>query len=285
MTRLFMFQIRRIKEDVEYYIESSQEPDFEENEYIYDDIIGLDEVELSGVGLPSSATTDSNNSNETGGTPTSLTSGASPIPSPSNSAPLHNHSSDSSTESADKKKKLLDDSTTIKPVKPTAVRATSNNLNSSTNSMLNTSTSSVNSMLNSSLSSIMTNSLVVGPVGVTVGTVQASPAGAVNAIGAVGSIGVGVACATGIGTNIQPPTSNKPLISSTPSKQHQSHQQITSNNNSPSAGMLTNHLNTSGNFAAVAAANTHLITGSNKHSTCESLFHLYKYIFSFHFIH
>lgn len=102
---VFKLQIRRIKEDVEYYIESSQDPDFEENEYIYDDIIGLDEVELSGVGLPSSATTDSNNSNETGGTPTSLTSGASPVPSPSHSAPLHNHSSDSSTESADKKKK------------------------------------------------------------------------------------------------------------------------------------------------------------------------------------
>lgn len=43
-------QIRRIKDDVEYYIESSQEPDFEENEYLYDDIIGLDEPELSGTG-------------------------------------------------------------------------------------------------------------------------------------------------------------------------------------------------------------------------------------------
>nr|CAD7588860.1 unnamed protein product [Timema genevievae] len=41
-------EIRRIKDDIEYYIESAQEPDFEENEYIYDDIIGLDEVELSG---------------------------------------------------------------------------------------------------------------------------------------------------------------------------------------------------------------------------------------------
>nr|CAD7576207.1 unnamed protein product [Timema californicum] len=42
-------EIRRIKDDIEYYIESAQEPDFEENEYIYDDIIGLDEVELSGI--------------------------------------------------------------------------------------------------------------------------------------------------------------------------------------------------------------------------------------------
>lgn len=46
-----MLQIRRIRDDIEYYIESSQEPDFEENEYIYDDIIGLDEIELSGVGI------------------------------------------------------------------------------------------------------------------------------------------------------------------------------------------------------------------------------------------
>ncbi|XP_046734777.1 CCR4-NOT transcription complex subunit 3 isoform X6 [Diprion similis] len=105
-------QIKRIKDDVEYYIESSQEPDFEENEYIYDDIIGLDEVELSGVGIPSSATTDSNNSNETGGTPTSTNSGTSPIPSPPLSSTMHNHSSDSSTDT-DKK---------TKPVKPTAVR-------------------------------------------------------------------------------------------------------------------------------------------------------------------
>lgn len=43
-------QVKKIKDDVEYYIDSSQEPDFEENEYLYDDIIGLDEVELSGTG-------------------------------------------------------------------------------------------------------------------------------------------------------------------------------------------------------------------------------------------
>ncbi|KZC04528.1 CCR4-NOT transcription complex subunit 3 [Dufourea novaeangliae] len=96
--------IKTIKDDVEYYIESSQEPGFEENEYIYDDIIGLDEVELSGVGIPSSATTDSNNSNETGGTPTSTNSGTSPIPSPPLSSTMHNHSSDSSTDN-DKKTK------------------------------------------------------------------------------------------------------------------------------------------------------------------------------------
>lgn len=70
-----MLQIKRIKDDVEYYIDSSLEPGFEENEYIYDDIRGLDEIELSGVGLPSSATTDSNNSNDSAGSPTSMLSG------------------------------------------------------------------------------------------------------------------------------------------------------------------------------------------------------------------
>lgn len=30
--------IRKIKDDVEYYIDSSQDPDFEENEFLYDDL-------------------------------------------------------------------------------------------------------------------------------------------------------------------------------------------------------------------------------------------------------
>lgn len=42
--------MNKIKDDVEYYIDSSQDPDFEENEFLYDDIIGLEEVELSGTG-------------------------------------------------------------------------------------------------------------------------------------------------------------------------------------------------------------------------------------------
>ncbi|KAF5272735.1 hypothetical protein FQA39_LY07762 [Lamprigera yunnana] len=131
-------QIKQVKDDVEYYIESSQDTDFQENEYIYDDIIGLDEVELSGVGLPSSATTDSN---ETGGTPTSIISGSSPII----SSPLltnlpYNHSSDSSNEEKKNQYKEMP-----KPVKPTAVRATSTNLNSSSNSTLNSSGNSATS--------------------------------------------------------------------------------------------------------------------------------------------
>ena len=44
-------QIKKIHDDVEYYIDSSQEPDFEENEFIYDDIDGLEEVELNGENI------------------------------------------------------------------------------------------------------------------------------------------------------------------------------------------------------------------------------------------
>ncbi|XP_018325430.1 CCR4-NOT transcription complex subunit 3 isoform X2 [Agrilus planipennis] len=140
-------QIKQIKDDVEYYVDSSQDPDFEENVYLYDDIIGLDEVELSGVGLPSSATTDSN---ETGGTPTSTISGSSPIASPSLSNPPYNHSSDSSNE--DKKNQYKE---APKPVKPMAVRAASStitatcNLNSSSNSTLSSSGNSTTSTPNS----------------------------------------------------------------------------------------------------------------------------------------
>lgn len=35
--------IRKIKDDVEYYLDSSQDPDFEENEFIYDDL-DLEEI-------------------------------------------------------------------------------------------------------------------------------------------------------------------------------------------------------------------------------------------------
>ncbi|XP_059611060.1 CCR4-NOT transcription complex subunit 3 [Phlebotomus argentipes] len=128
-------QIRKIKDDVEYYIESSQDPDFEENEYIYDDITGLDEVELSGTGIASSATTDSNNSNDTGGSPSSMTSGTSPTQSPAlncSTATTHNHSTDSAAaEFAAVGEKRPKEVTKVTPVKPTAVRMGKIDLNSS----------------------------------------------------------------------------------------------------------------------------------------------------------
>ncbi|XP_060534619.1 CCR4-NOT transcription complex subunit 3 isoform X2 [Cylas formicarius] len=134
-------QIKPIKDNVEYYIESWKEPDFEDNEFIYDDIIGLDDVELSGVGLPSSATTDSN---DTGGTPTSIISGSSPIssPLPCGAPPAtFNHSSDANNSCGEADKRAAVGAS--KPVKPTPVRATAApataaaTLNTSTGSILN----------------------------------------------------------------------------------------------------------------------------------------------------
>lgn len=64
------------------------------------------------LGIPSSATTDSNNSNETGGSPSSLASGTSPVQSPAtlncSNANNLNYSSDSTSvefTAADKRNK------------------------------------------------------------------------------------------------------------------------------------------------------------------------------------
>jgi CCR4-NOT transcription complex subunit 3 len=45
-------RLRDIKEDVNDYIENSQEPDFVENEYIYDDIEGLEDMLLDVSTVP-----------------------------------------------------------------------------------------------------------------------------------------------------------------------------------------------------------------------------------------
>ncbi|XP_074032938.1 CCR4-associated factor Not3 isoform X6 [Leptinotarsa decemlineata] len=141
-------QIKNIKDDVEYYIESHAEPDFADNEFIYDEITGMDEVELSGVGLPSSATTDSN---DTGGTPTSIISGSSPVSSP----PLMNNSNfNHSMDTTNETDKKVVGKEQPKPVKPTPVRAsvsvtsttsTSSLMNVSGNSALNYSGNSATS--------------------------------------------------------------------------------------------------------------------------------------------
>ncbi|KAF4524552.1 hypothetical protein B566_EDAN002827 [Ephemera danica] len=153
------YRIRKIKDDIEYYIDFCSDPDFEDNDFIYDDIIGLDEIEL-GVTLPS--TTDSND----GGSPTSLvsmspsmpmaplstsspppavrpaSSSSSSLPSSlnNNSALGSNPSSESSCEegrkrvssgsasvSSSKQQALEEPSSAAKPVRPTAVRATNSN--------------------------------------------------------------------------------------------------------------------------------------------------------------
>ncbi len=174
-------QIKKIKDDVEYYIESSQEPDFEENEYLYDDITGLDEMELDvvGGGITSVGTTETNSNGDEGASPTSMTSTTSPIQSPalnsssavnsnsttssvtaptianlntinnnSNSNNNVNHvnvSSDSvSADYSDTKKNKPDSKVVIPVVKPTAVRANANNATST--SITTTTMSTINKM-------------------------------------------------------------------------------------------------------------------------------------------
>ncbi|KAJ8005091.1 hypothetical protein DPEC_G00143050 [Dallia pectoralis] len=72
--------IQKIKDDVEYYIESSQDPDFEENEFLYDD---LDLEDIPVVLVATSPTGQGNIEDEmflpSSSTPTSTTS-SSPIP-------------------------------------------------------------------------------------------------------------------------------------------------------------------------------------------------------------
>jgi CCR4-NOT transcription complex subunit 3 len=76
-------KIRSIKDDVEYYIEASHEEDFMHNDDLYDEIIGLAELEL-GVAA--------NNSAEANGSPTSQTASLSGS-CPASPAPTsHNHS-------------------------------------------------------------------------------------------------------------------------------------------------------------------------------------------------
>ncbi|CAO3690689.1 unnamed protein product [Rhizopus stolonifer] len=54
--QLAVEKIMDIKEDVQYYLECNQEPDFEEDEYIYDDLNLEEEEELYNIGTEDHAT-------------------------------------------------------------------------------------------------------------------------------------------------------------------------------------------------------------------------------------
>lgn len=110
---LCTLQVKKIKDDIEYYIESSQDSDFQENEYLYDDIEGIDDVELTGLAVAGSANTDSN------GTPTSMTSSpvhTSPLLQQPILQPSVNNSSETGILTAtteEKKKEKLSQSTPV----------------------------------------------------------------------------------------------------------------------------------------------------------------------------
>uniref|UniRef100_UPI00358E4AA0 CCR4-NOT transcription complex subunit 3 isoform X2 n=1 Tax=Myxine glutinosa TaxID=7769 RepID=UPI00358E4AA0 len=75
--------IRKVRDDVEYYVDSAQDPDFEENEFIYDDI-NMDEINLAATALLATSPVgnilnDEEVFNQSSSTPTSTTS-SSPVP-------------------------------------------------------------------------------------------------------------------------------------------------------------------------------------------------------------
>ncbi|XP_032939922.1 LOW QUALITY PROTEIN: CCR4-NOT transcription complex subunit 3 [Catharus ustulatus] len=85
--------VRKLKDDVEYYVDSCQEPDFEENEFLYDDL-DLDDIPqaLVATSPPSHSQMEDEIFNQSSSTPTSTTS-SSPIP-PSPAANAENSEDD-----------------------------------------------------------------------------------------------------------------------------------------------------------------------------------------------
>ncbi|XP_013170095.1 PREDICTED: CCR4-NOT transcription complex subunit 3 [Papilio xuthus] len=134
-------KLQRLRDQIKSWIASGE---IKDKSTLLDNRKLIETIELSGVGLPSSATTDSNNSNDSPGSPTSILSGTSPITSPA--LDTLNHSTDSID--VDKKKKA--EELVAKPVKPLPLRAVNSCAvsNSATNltSLLNNSAASTNSI-------------------------------------------------------------------------------------------------------------------------------------------
>jgi len=100
-TQVDSSRIKDIKEDVNDYIENSQEPDFQENEYIYHDIEGLEEM-LRDIGAPEHNSVDAS---ETASSTNSISGNSPVLGQPAQSSQTaqsansnHNHSSLGSEE-------------------------------------------------------------------------------------------------------------------------------------------------------------------------------------------
>ncbi|MGH0155211.1 UNVERIFIED_CONTAM: hypothetical protein FKN15_035023 [Acipenser sinensis] len=148
--------IRKIKDDVEYYVDSSQDPDFEENEFLYDDI------DLEDIPLPLVATSPPGVShmedeifNQLSSTPTSTTSSSPIPPSPANCTTENSED--------DKKRGRSTDSEISQNPKTssTATAASSLSLNSPSSLML-LSNSAAGGANTNSISTAMANLGIVG---------------------------------------------------------------------------------------------------------------------------
>ncbi|XP_061597617.1 CCR4-NOT transcription complex subunit 3-like [Cololabis saira] len=150
--------IRKIKEDVEYYIDSSQDPDFEENEFLYDDL-DLEDIPQSLVATspPGHSHLEDEIFQNSSSTPTSTTS-SSPIP-PSPATCTAENSED------DKKRGRSTDS----EVSQSPVKNGNPSSSLSSSSCSSSSSSSVSGLTASSLVSMATIAVGGGGSSITVG--------------------------------------------------------------------------------------------------------------------
>ncbi|XP_068616190.1 CCR4-NOT transcription complex subunit 3-like, partial [Brachionichthys hirsutus] len=141
--------VRRIKEDVEFYLDSSQEPEFEENEFLYDDL-DLEDIPQTLVATsPGHSHLEDELFLDSSSTPTSTTS-SSPIP-PSPAACTAENSEDDKKRgrSTDSEVSQLSETANQSPVK-------NGNPSSSFSSSSSSSSSSVSGLTSSSLISMAT---------------------------------------------------------------------------------------------------------------------------------
>ncbi|KAL4239666.1 CCR4-NOT transcription complex [Mactra antiquata] len=136
-------QVKVIKDDVEFYVESNQEPDFEENEFVYDEL-DLDDLDPTLQSATSPPHDEDRFSDKLSTTPTS-TNSSSPSPSPGNV----NHSN----KDDDRKKHKLTEE--LKNKNNSATSSSSSSISSTSSKVPNTPTkihtqSSVNSLENHS---------------------------------------------------------------------------------------------------------------------------------------
>lgn len=118
-------QIKKVQDDVEYYIDFSQEPDFEENEFMYDEL----DIEEDDAGMLATSPEDEDHL----GSDTPLSS--SPIVSTSLPSSSSNHSKDKSDDEKKTRTKSVDDSsipTALSPRKGSGKNGSSTSLATTT---------------------------------------------------------------------------------------------------------------------------------------------------------
>ncbi|ROT82176.1 putative CCR4-NOT transcription complex subunit 3, partial [Penaeus vannamei] len=148
-------QIKMIKEDIEYYIESSQDPDFSENLGLYDDI-DMEDLDYPTPEITVGKHVLGGSHDSTDGSTPSSACGSSPAPSP---ATNHSNDHDAPTTPHDKKRSNKNDESrsSSQPVKPMVVRPTTNNINTNNNISSNNSTTTSNSSSGSTTSIVVVN--------------------------------------------------------------------------------------------------------------------------------